>query len=187
MKKLTALFLALTMVFTMAVTASASETNQTPGSTTLTTTVPAATYTLNIPADTIIEFGKTITKLGNVTVTGASNFAKGKNLEVKVTYDAFMSDDSSITTTIPYVLKYSTFDGGAILSESPVKNSGETFVFHGLSDKTVTQQAVTAVDVNGAKTYVTQIGIAISSEDWGKALAGNYTSVISFTAEVVVE
>lgn len=43
MKKFIALVLAMTMVFSMAVVVSAEST------TTLTTTVPAATYTLNIP------------------------------------------------------------------------------------------------------------------------------------------
>lgn len=187
MKKLLALFLALTMVFAMAVTASASEANQTPGSTTLTTTVPAASYTLNIPADTTIEFGKETTKLGNVTVTDAQNFAVGKNLEVTVTYDAFKADDSGIATTIPYELKYSKDDYGSISKNSSGKNSGEVFEFYGKSDGTVFEQAVDAVDVNGAKTFITQVGIYVSSANWGKAMAGSYTSTISFTAEVVVK
>ena len=187
MKRLLALLLAVIMVTSMVVTVSASELNQTPGSTTLTTTVPAATYTLNIPADTTVEFGKEITGLGNVTVTNSGNFAKGKNLEVTVAYDAFKPDLDSISTTIPFSLKYSTVLNGYLTSASDGKASGGAFVFRGRVDGTVSEQAVTDVDINGKETYVTQLGVYVSSTNWGKALAGNYTATISFTSEVVVE
>ena len=52
MKKLTTLVLALALAASLAVPAFAANT------TTLTTTVPAATYTLNIPADQEIPFGE---------------------------------------------------------------------------------------------------------------------------------
>jgi len=90
MKKFIALVLAMTMVFSMAVVASAEST------TTLTTTVPAATYTLNIPADAVVPFGQQYTTLGNITVTDGSGFASGKNVEVTVTYDAFKPDSADI-------------------------------------------------------------------------------------------
>ena len=87
MKKFFAILLAVTMLASMATVASAAE-----NTTTLTTTVPAATYTLNIPANQEIEFGATSTNLGAVSVTESSSFAKGKNLNVTLTYDAFASE-----------------------------------------------------------------------------------------------
>ena len=75
MKKLLSLALALLMLASVATVALAS-------TTTLTTTVPPATYTLNIPADQEIPFGETGHNIGNVTVTDAAGFAEGKNLKV---------------------------------------------------------------------------------------------------------
>lgn len=38
---------------------------------------------------------------------------------------------------------------------------------------------------NGYQGTANQAVVAISSTDWGKALAGNYSATITFTAEVV--
>lgn len=179
MKKLLALFLALTMVFTMAVTASASEANQTPGSTTLTTTVPAASYTLNIPADQQISFGTAHRLIGGLSVTESDGFALGKNLKVCATYTAFTCPD--VSTTIPFKLKLSTEDH---VSDKNVVWGEETNVyFKGQSDDTVTEYPY----VNEDTQWSEYLYVNISSTDWGKALAGNYTATIAFTAEVVVE
>ena len=77
MKKIFAILLAVTMLASMATVVSAAE-----STTTLSTTVPAATYTLNIPADQEIEFGSSGVIIGNVTITESANFAEGKNVEV---------------------------------------------------------------------------------------------------------
>lgn len=96
MKKLASFLLVLAMILSMGTLAFAD------GTTTLSTTVPAAQYTLNIPADQTIPFGATSTEIGNVTVSDSSGFAKGKNLNVTVAYDAFSSAD--VSTTIPFEL-----------------------------------------------------------------------------------
>ena len=141
--------------------------------TVLTTTVPDATYIMHIPADQEIKFGATSTNIGNVTITDAENFASGKNVEVTVTYDAFRAD--SISTIIPFTLKY---ENGHINSPFD-KASGESFVFSGKADGTVNEKA--------GSNSVTALLVAVSSQDWGKALGGNYTATITFSAEVVVE
>lgn len=64
MKKLSALFLALVLLVSAVPTAFAA--NTTPNTTTLTTTVPSATYVLNIPADQEIPFGQTSMGIGNI-------------------------------------------------------------------------------------------------------------------------
>ena len=71
MKKLTTLVLALALAASLAVPAFAANT------TTLTTTVPAATYTLNIPADQEIPFGATETNIGSISVTDGPCFHIG--------------------------------------------------------------------------------------------------------------
>ena len=168
MKKVIAFVLAMTMVFSMAVVASAEST------TTLTTTVPAATYTLNIPADAVVPFGQEFTTLGNITVTDGSGFASGKNVEVAVTYDAFKADSPDISTTIPFTFATTGTDA-KVDSGSSRWSSGATFSFPGKSDGSIAEKRFNAV------------GIYVYSKDWGKALAGNYTATITFTAKVVVE
>ena len=63
--------------------------------------------------------------------------------------------------------------------------SGKSIVFKGLSTGGVqefvkVESIYSSNPVDMVKTYVD-----ISSTDWGKALAGNYSATITFTAEVV--
>lgn len=175
MKKALSLVLAVVLMLSMATVASAENT------TTLTTTVPAATYTLNIPADQEIEYGANSPKIGSVTVTNATGFAKGKNLKVAVTYDSFKSD--GISTTIPFELSFSgTYNSGGSYGEADdlILTNGGTLTFFGLEDTTVNK-----FPRSGGAEY-TGMYINIDSEDWGKALGGDYSATITFTAEVVV-
>jgi len=174
MKKFIALVLAMTMVFSMAIVASAAST------TTLTTTVPAATYTLNIPADQNVEFGTTKLNLGVVKVTDSENFALGKDLQVTVTYSDFTS--STTNTTIPFSLQE------CVSAYNTVRDlaSGGYITFEGQSDGTVKQYSQmycgnVVIDYND----VDQLLLKMDSNDWGKALAGEYSATITFTAEVV--
>jgi len=96
MKKFIAIAIAVLTVFSFTTVAFAEST------TTLTTTVPDAEYTLNIPADQEIEYNATRTNIGLVTVTNSAGFADGKNLCVTVTYDAFKNNENE--TTIPFIL-----------------------------------------------------------------------------------
>ena len=172
MKKLLAILLAVTMLASVATVASAANT------TTLTTTVPAATYTLNIPADQEIPFGAESTNIGAFTVSNASGFAEGKNLKVSFTYGDFVSD--GVNTTIPFVI------GGLYGNDSHewrTFNSGDNVVFRGVSNGGV---AKPYAGVNQTIT-LENLCVKINSTDWGKALAGEYTATITFTAEVVAE
>lgn len=176
MKKLFAILLAVTMLASMATVASAAST------TTLTTTVPAASYTLNIPVDQKIPFGATSTNIGCVTVTDATGFAEGKNLNVTLTYSDFVC--SGVSTTIPYFVQMAGTNWQNTNSVGAyVENyiSGATLVFEGLPSTEVREYPrQEAVEFNS-------MNIIISSADWGKALAGDYSSTITFTAEVVAE
>lgn len=173
MKKLIAILLTSILFMSVSVNVLAD------GTTTLTTSVPAATYTLNIPADQEIAFGSTEKYIGNVTVTNSEGFAKGKDLQVTVTYDAFSSD--SVSTLIPYKLnKYCNYNGSA---REEVINSGDILTFKGEIGGTVSESA--KYNVNNLDTEVENLKITIKSEDWGKALAGEYSSTITFTSEVV--
>jgi len=187
MKKAISFVLAAMLLVSMMPTVFAA--NATPGTTTLTTTVPGATYTLNIPADQVIQFGETASSIGNVTVTNGENFAAGKNLAVTLNYEAFKSE--SVTTQIPYKLLAVHFSqtGNNVVNSNAELASGSTLSFSGLSSGSIREQASVDMVTNGTTTSrsVTGLTVKIDSADWSKSLAGDYTSAITFTAEVVVE
>lgn len=183
MKKLSALFLALVLLMSAVPTAFAA--NTTPNTTTLTTTVPSATYVLNIPADQTVTFGETKTYIGNVTVTDSKNFAEGKNVDVTVEYAPFAAEAAEISTTIPYTL-YQT----SAASSSEAANAdtfeittGRKLTFKGRANGTVDE----LVNVPSSNHSMKNMLVSIQSKDWGKALAGDYKSTITFTSEVVAE
>lgn len=173
MKKLFAILLTVAMLASMATVVSAAST------TTLTTTVPAASYTLNIPANQQISFGETSTDIGSLSVTNASGFATGKNLKVSITYDAFKCSET--TTTIPFVPVVCVTGNTHIGYEI---TSGESVTFIGLDDGSVNEYVMSN---SSPQMELDSVSIEMNSSDWGKALAGNYTATITFTAEVVVE
>ena len=177
MKKLLAILLVVAMLASMATIVSAANT------TTLTTTVPAASYTLNIPANQEISFGAEYTNIGEIKASDSNGFAEGKNLKVTISYTDFVCE--GVETKIPFTMWISQFsdtnDTGKILTDEKVL-SGESVVFMGKTDGTVSEYVK---NVNGSKR--THAWVKIDSQDWGKALAGEYTATITFTAEVVVE
>lgn len=179
MKKLLSLALALALTAAMAVTAFADNT------TTLTTTVPAATYTLHIPADQEIPFGALKTDIGSVTVTDSSGFASGKDLKVTLTYGAFTCENTNTDIPFSITLQASEYSGSNDLS-STIK-SGDTFSFSGNIFGGVSEYSYLRTAPGGAgKVYnADKTVVTIRSDDWGKALAGDYSATITFTAEVV--
>lgn len=168
MKKAMAILLAMLMLIPFATIAFAANT------TTLTTTVPGATYTLNIPSDQEIAYGVPSTNIDAPTVTDSSGFAAGKNLYITATYSAFSS--STTDTKIPFSLNNSG-------NGSKVKwSSGERLKFLGQSNGTVATNLTFLSD--NTTTTSEKCFIYIFSTDWGKAAPGNYTATITFTTEV---
>ncbi len=184
MKKVITLTLALLMVCAMSVTAFAA-------TTTLTTTVPEATYTLNIPANQEIPFGTTKASIGNITVTDAQGFAVGKNLNVTITYDEFSAE--GISTQIPYTLSlYAESTASNVNSANEEIVSGSLVTFEGKADGTTEGNLKLLTSYDSSSSQKTRIPVSYirfnaNSEDWGKALAGEYSTTITFTAEVVAE
>lgn len=180
MKKLSALILALVLLVSVIPAAYAA--NATPNTTTLTTTVPSASYVLNIPADQTVTFGEEKTYIGNVTVTDSKNFAVGKNVDVMVEYAPFAAEAAEISTTIPYTLYQSTFaDSDTSKGYASSLASGKIMTFKGKTDGTVDEKTAF-----GSVSIMEGLVVSIQSKDWGKALAGNYKSTITFTSEIVV-
>lgn len=175
MKKLLSLALALLMLASVATVALAS-------TTTLTTTVPPATYTLNIPADQEIPFEETETDIGNVTVTDSNGFAEGKNLKVTMDYDAFTCE--GVSTTIPFSITCSNGKSGDYAS---VRNAHDLTFLGGASGGVTDCPQFPSKNIGGTFWSCYHMYIVITSTNWGKALAGDYTATITFTAEVVAE
>ena len=171
MKKLFAILLAVTMLASMATVVSAAET------TTLTTTVPAATYTLNIPADQEIPYGKTLMEIGKLDVTNEVGFADGKNLKITVNYTDFICDN--VSTTIPISISFgSHLMSGEFTEKAPIAN-GDYLICKGESNGRV------GIPQAADGSVGELLAVKVQSADWGKALAGDYTATITFTAEVV--
>lgn len=150
------------------------------GDTVLTTTVPAAVYTLNIPENQEIPFGTTNKEIGNITVTDASGFAVGKDLKVTVSYEPFKSTD--VSSTIPYSLWLRPAGSSGIYD----LGANGSCTFPGKSDGSVYERA--DIKSSGSTTYseAVSLQVSITADSWGKALAGDYSSTITFTSEVVL-
>ena len=177
MKKLASFLLVLAMILSMGTLAFAD------GTTTLSTTVPAAQYTLNIPADQTIPFGATSTEIGNVTVSDSSGFAVGKNLHVTLTYAPFSSTE--VSSTIPFYIRAIGTNSSSPSAGKQSISSGDVLVYEGLTSGEVYSNALFTVD---GKVYaLDHLSIEMLSSDWGKALGGDYTAQITFTSEIVVE
>lgn len=182
MKKFIALVLAMTMVFSMAVVASAEST------TTLTTTVPAATYTMTIPADQEVPFGTTHQKIGMVKITESASFAEGKNIRVTFENTAFTCPDTNTTIPVGVYGCYSELSYSSNPPQSVAKTGviqDNAIIFKGMSSGSVSNSALAVM--NGSAKTVTDLEISMASAAWGKALAGEYTATITFTSEVYVE
>ena len=163
-----ALVVALITVLTIPTVAFAA--NQTV----LTTTAPAATYTLNVPADQEIPFGTESIEIKGLSITDPVGFAQGKNIEVSISYDSFTCPD--VNTKIPFSLAlvfYQTYT-----EASREITSGDSLLFKWNYNK---------FDAIENELPFSSIKFVAKSSDWGKALAGEYTATITFTAEVVAE
>lgn len=192
MKKLASLLLVLAVFLSLGTVALAADTTSTQ-STKLTTTVPAATYVLNIPADQAVDFGATTVDIGNVTVTDSSGFAQGKNVEVTVGIEPFASETTS--TTIPFTIHLfgdRTLGAEGIVRDKALSSNGNKLTFLGSAGGTVSTKAFVQKGREGGVSstydfYLNKLQVEISSANWGKALAGDYTATITFTSEVVAD
>ena len=178
MRKTIALILAVCTLLSFAVAASAD--TVTSGTTTLTTKVPAASYTMKVPANQTIQYGVQVSEIGNVTIENSEGFSANKNVDVTVGHTDFTSE--GVNTTIPYEILYVWTSG----EKWPFE--GAVLRFEGQQDGTVKSNA-TSIDISGLtmnpSDTLTQMAIRISFDAWANALAGDYTSTITFTSKVV--
>lgn len=171
MKKMLAVLLSIVIAMSCSMVAFAEST------TTLTMNVPEAEYVLNIPASQTVEglsvdFPFTFLE-GTVSITDASGFAEGKNLELGVSWTEFTAED--VSTTIPYSFCLTPENGPGIWHKNGI------YTFYGNAEGTVDEFYM----YGGKECKYVQI--VVDTNAIQKALAGTYTSVITFTTEVVAE
>ena len=176
MRKTIALILVVCTLLSFTVAASADSFTST---TTLTTKVPAASYTMKIPADQTIKYGAQITEIGIVTIEDSEGFSAKKNVEVTVGFTEFTS--KGVDTTIPYKII-------AVLGGNYINDTEFVLRFEGQQDGTVKSKATSIISgvTNNSSDTLDHMAIMISSDAWADALAGDYTSTITFTSKVVV-
>ena len=175
MRKTIALILAVCILLSFAVAASAD--TVTSGTTTLTTKVPAASYTMKVPSNQTIRYGARASEIGIVTIENSKGFSAKKNVEVTVVLTEFTS--KGVDTTIPYKI-ITQWTGGM----GYYINRGAVLRFEGQQDGTVKSKA-TSIDTSNLSGTLDYMAITISSDAWANALAGDYTSTITFTSKVV--
>ena len=151
MKKLFALILTVCLLATMSVTAFAA--NSTGGSTTITIDI-APTYTVTIPANTIVAFNAAETDFGAIEVT-AAQIHPDKCIKVALASDGKLENSIDATKVIPYAIKDS--EGVAFTSA--------TYLTEG--DKTELSIHITADDWNAAYAgeYSDTVTFTITYED----------------------
>ena len=147
------------------------------GTTTLTTTVPDATYTLKIPADQSVPFGTTQYFYDDISIEEANGFADGKDILVTISHTDFVCD--GVSTTIPFKIMTEYTDYG---SEVNVELSEVRFP--GVSTGGVDYGHIKKKD-SGYTTGYGNVWLSISSASWGKALGGTYTATVTYTSEIV--
>ena len=177
MRKTIALILAVCTLLSFAVAVSADSFTST---TTLTTKVPAASYTMKIPANQTIQYGVEDTDIGNVTIEESEGFSAKKNIEVTVGITKFTSE--SVNTTIPYLLTTVWSSGQNISFNKGVLR------FEGQQDGTVKSRAtgyITTAAIKDPLGELERMEVMVTSSSWENALAGDYTSTITFTSKVV--
>ena len=180
MRKTIALILAVCTLLSFAVAASAD--TVTSGTTTLTTKVPAASYTMKVPANQTIQYGVQVSEIGNVTIENSEGFSANKNVDVTVGHTDFTSE--GVNTTIPYEILTVWGPTSGTSGEKWPFDREAVLRFEGQQDGTVKSNA-TSIGIKHPSGTMTQMAIKIASGAWANALAGDYTSTITFTSKVV--
>ncbi len=160
MKKIIATVCALALTLSLSTTVFAAEIKQDSDNKTTNTTIStsiAPTYTVTIPADTIIAFNAESTNFGKIELTSAQ---LNPGYAVKVSAQAGeLKNEADTSKTICYALNEKITEGE-------------------------TAKAFTSAEYL-TKGDLTSLTIDITKDDWNKAFAGSYTGVVTFIVEYI--
>ena len=174
MKKTMKMLLSVVLIITMVAISSLFAFAE---STTLTTIVPTATYTLTVPLSATVEYGDVLTLIDAPKIEASEGFGLGKNLKLTIVKEDFKCPDTS--TTIPYT--YEMYETSPATGEITLDENTCVY-FKGTQAGTLNKFA----GLNAGDKYA-GARINVKAEDWPKALAGEYTSIITYVTEVVAE
>ena len=156
---------------------------------------PRANATLNVgvaPLARMLDMGiRPLLGTDNVMLNSPNMLRELEfTLKMMSVYNAFSSEE--VSTTIPYTIKgwSNAGNNNGQKFSSEILASGTTLTFLGQSSGSVASQTRLSIFANG-ETLDHKVDrgftVEIASEDWGKALGGDYATTIIFSAEVVVE
>lgn len=172
MKKTMKMLLSVVLIITMVAISSLFAFAE---STTLTTTVPPATYTLTVPLNAVVEYGTPLTSIDAPKIATSEGFGEGKDLKLTIIREDFKCPDTTTTIPYEYQLFVSADDEELVLDES------NGIYFRGTSTGKLEQFAR-----SGGHKLSTAL-ISVDNTDWPKALAGDYTATITYVTEVVAD
>mgnify|MGYP004659600365 CR=1 FL=1 len=180
MKRLLTLLMAVLMLGTLTIPVFADG-----NTTTLTTTVPEAEYTLTIPADMEISYGTETVVIGEIKATSVSGFTVGKGLKVKIEHTEFTC--SGVETTIPFQLAITASADNPIDNIFCSPSSGSfSLTFRKRSGEAILKPTVKKTTTTWSTYGEAHVLFKAKSSDWANALAGNYNATLTFSSEVVV-
>ena len=161
MKKLTALLLVLVLICSLSVTAFAA--GEQTGTTTISVTVPEASYTIHIPADMTLEYGNTeIQDIGTIYVSDVENPTGSIKVVVKSSGD--LTNESNSIPVVYY------FNGEQESYSFELPSTGGA--------------ALVYTDKADGSSYYTTLKVGAKVPDW-TAEPGTYTATLTFAFSFV--
>ena len=175
MKKLIAILLAVAMIAAMATAVSAAENTMV-----LKTTVPAATYTLSIPAALEIPFGTEQIDFPRPEVIESAGF-EGRDLRFYISDVGAIGDDNY---RMPMeILTYLNEPYGPEVAE--YKNGQSLYYVYTYGDGVLDDVDCYSPDEDDEMIWIGNFILRFEKEDWYKLSPGEHTGYIEFTSEVV--
>ena len=171
MKKILAILLVMALMVPMATFASAAENTMT-----LKTTVPAASYTLSIPATMEVPFASEEVKFALPEVIESSGF-QGRDLRIYISDMAAIGDDNY---RLPMQIVANPDEEAPAIDL--MEEKAMYFIF---TDESGSLDNVCYVAEGGAVGQLDSMSLLFEKEDWYKLSPGEHTGFIEFTSEVV--
>ena len=152
------------------------------GTTTLTMTVPAATYTLVIPASQTVPFSSDAYSIGAPYISESSGFTGTKHVQLTVSYEKTDSTGEglfecpTVSTTIAYMLRAEATN----MSRMPAHNG--PFTFSNMGDGTVSEHCAWTSALGTIR--MDNLTLLMDADDLEAAEPGTYSANVIFTTEV---
>ena len=188
MKKLIAILLAVAMLASMATVASAEEYEMA-----LKTTVPAATYTLYIPATLEVPYGAEEVSFPLPEVVESAGF-RYKDLCIRVWDPVFFGEGTSFTMPMSLVANchnpLEDHENGIaahnILGPSPdnLQDAYLYYVWGSLNERGCLESDCYVI-IDGELHLLTDLSLLFNQADWGYLEPGEHTGHIVFSSYVV--